>query len=455
MSKELKKYIISISDFYHCHDIELTSDFVLDEIIKETVKDNYKDCFIIVSLYAEGRLRDVALAISKIGQYGFGRTLILSDNVHKGFLEKIISGNTEVLYVEGFLFESDHLYTLYSPNDTWNANTNKGLAAFGYLYEWRLKVLYKLYKEKLLDNSLIFQYSQNLQPPTTFRIDDWHEFANFCSQHRTHFPNSDSFNQELSVFGGHGRLQSNYSSCGLLRQIYADTSFSILVESESCLDEIVNDQWITEKTYRIFYNCHPFIAVADNNFLWYLNSLGYKTFNNFLSTNYDEYLGYENRSEIIAELTKEFITVVNSKKSLIFEDIIHNKQQVKTNLNTYKKQGLQKFNLQEQDWLSFSQELNLSKEEFIINIESIAAKVAQIKSKYAYEIQVREQTSKQRFWISWYNAIKSEHWPRLTNNEEFVTLSKEIREECKNKFNFSDDVETFVDVFNLVIWENV
>ena len=82
---------------------------------------------------------------------------------------------------------------------------------------------------------------------------------------------------------------------------YQNTYFSIV--SETLFYEFAT--YISEKTFKPFAHCHPFVMVSKQGTLKYLKEIGFKTFGDFWDESYDDEEDNEIRMKKIAKLVKE------------------------------------------------------------------------------------------------------------------------------------------------------
>jgi hypothetical protein len=95
----------------------------------------------------------------------------------------------------------------------------------------------------------------------------------------------------------------------ILKTIYQDILIDVVSESHL----LGNTFYITEKTARPMWLKKPFIVFASRDYLDYLHQMGFKTFNDFWSEDYD---GYEGRDRYIRILTLIDELANKSKKEL-------------------------------------------------------------------------------------------------------------------------------------------
>lgn len=107
---------------------------------------------------------------------------------------------------------------------------------------------------------------------------------------------------------------------------YEETFFTIVGETNGESEYL----FITEKTMKPIMNLHPFFVMGNPNTLKYLQSLGFKTFNEFWDESYDSESNYKKRCEmIISEVKKlcnksqqEMIEMIKNMENIL----THNKK---------------------------------------------------------------------------------------------------------------------------------
>lgn len=81
------------------------------------------------------------------------------------------------------------------------------------------------------------------------------------------------------------------------RDIFLNTWFSVVNETFFNEDAMFH----SEKIFKTILAAHPFVIVGKNNSLKSLHKLGFKTFNNFWSEDYDKEIDHEKRLQKIVE----------------------------------------------------------------------------------------------------------------------------------------------------------
>lgn len=105
--------------------------------------------------------------------------------------------------------------------------------------------------------------------------------------------------------------------------IFNSTILSIVSEGINADD--ISSKYLTEKTYRVFVQRHPFLHASNPEMFDYIKELGFKTFENYMLIQDYAYLPNEaDRLDAIVLNTKYFLENCNLYKDNIEQDIQHN-----------------------------------------------------------------------------------------------------------------------------------
>lgn len=105
--------------------------------------------------------------------------------------------------------------------------------------------------------------------------------------------------------------------------IFNSTVLSIVSEGVNADD--ISSKYLTEKTYRVFVQRHPFLHASNPEMFDYIKELGFKTFENYMLIQDYAYLPNEaDRLDAIVLNTKYFLENCNLCKDDIEQDIQHN-----------------------------------------------------------------------------------------------------------------------------------
>lgn len=119
------------------------------------------------------------------------------------------------------------------------------------------------------------------------------------------------------------------------KSFYQQTSLSVISETFFKKNQPLND--LSEKTWRAIANHHPFIIAGTRGIRKYLESLGFKTFLEFLKYDYDNFDDYDQRLDAIVDNTEYFLNNFSKNSNQIEEDIKYNYQQFLNLIETNKK----------------------------------------------------------------------------------------------------------------------
>ena len=105
--------------------------------------------------------------------------------------------------------------------------------------------------------------------------------------------------------------------------VFNNTLLSII--SEGIDDSDISSKYLTEKTYRVFVQRHPFLHASNPEMFDYIKELGFKTFEEYMLIKDYAYLpNEEDRLDAIVENTKHFLENCSLYKDRIEQDIQYN-----------------------------------------------------------------------------------------------------------------------------------
>lgn len=105
--------------------------------------------------------------------------------------------------------------------------------------------------------------------------------------------------------------------------VFNNTLLSII--SEGIDDSDISSKYLTEKTYRVFVQRHPFLHASTPEMFEYIKELGFKTFEEYMLIKDYAYLpNEEDRLKAIVENTRYFLEKFSLYKDCIEQDIQHN-----------------------------------------------------------------------------------------------------------------------------------
>ena len=322
-----------------------------------------------------------------------------------------ISFPFEVVYIDYFLlrvyFETtvcNHPY-----NKQWNFDSNKFLFLTGKAdAPNRIRLLYKLYKNGLLDYSIwslflqkgssIYTRSKTCIPELT--DSEFDKFVNVCMNNPDGIDNN---------FGQH------YGGFPYDTTLFSETLFRVVSETLRVVAGDTNpNPWITEKTWMTIVNNQPFMVVGQGHILERLRDMGFKTFEKYLKNpNYDTIIGMDDKLDAIVENVEGWLSTCNSQSDDILADVKY----------------------------------NFSQYHYIVdkNLTIISDLLEYIKSpKYdLYDlIPLYDSTSENGKWIMFYNSIKDDSWESCHVESNFKNLPKHIQQECIENFGYSPRISS-------------
>lgn len=228
---------------------------------------------------------------------------------------------------------------IYGYNSIINLDTKKFLYLMGKPYKrWRIKTLYNLYKENLLEKSLYsfyldFAYSDSKNTTEFTRnalpeLSDY-EYNEFVSKTLREL---DTENKNYwEVVGLHVDIT-----------LYQNTSFSLV--SETICD--FKEPWfISEKTWRTIANKHCFVPLYTGVMFDYVHSLGIDTFQDILpiykNQSFDKSQPYPSYVDNVIDNAiinvKFLLESIQDNKKYVYEKINHNYDIYKEQFKNHRK----------------------------------------------------------------------------------------------------------------------
>jgi hypothetical protein len=214
-------------------------------------------------------------------------------------------------------------------NETWNRESDKALFLMGKIDKLnRLPLLYKLYKDNILDNVIysLFVTKKRFENAHKMIPIPYDEYKSFVEKHQKKLDNPTFFNNGRTVPFSQGSSMANVLTNGFPfdEKLYQDSCLSII--AETWFDKYMDSPlFITEKTYKPMINKHPFIMACVPGALKYLNNLGFHTFEKYtLIKDYDDIDDDELRLESIVKNVKYFLEIKNEYADEIQKSVDHN-----------------------------------------------------------------------------------------------------------------------------------
>jgi len=406
--------------------IESYSDEILTREFSK-INSPFDETHLILGFHAERNLKDVSSFIDRITNYNFKKiTVIVDSNVRKIYPQLLSKNTLEKCHIVPIVFFSYWLLDNFKRNNlkltSWNHSSEKGWFRTGFLSRFtRIEVLKRLYDENLLENmlwsfpqanrqkhSVIDYYNQQYGTiPVNFE-----EFYTYCIEHAisdntiNRLPNEKEIPQNLLNPFLFTDLDEHFlKNFGL-------AGFSILAESF--------DDNVTEKSWMTMLYQNPFIVINKPTTVRLLKDLGFKTFENYLPFSDYVYIEDDNlRLDMIVENIRHFPNIIKENKEKIAEDIQHNFNLCLEYASQTEEQ-LRKISTILPDQLN---ELRHGMTILGINI---------FKNYREREKDFIEN----KVFLEKYYEIKGESWPAINHKDEFDLLPDQIKQECKNVFNF-------------------
>lgn len=248
----------------------------------------------------------------------------ISKDVDLYIVPGIADTNTTYSKVVPFNFFLHTTYLSYKNKDTykWNSSADKFLFLGGVPNRPnRIGLMNKFRKAGLLTNA-----EWSFFKPWTSEQENWckqfvgNEYDNVMSLCRA----VDSIYESSKHYGTDPADNEWTKDIGWLDpKIYNSTVLSIISEGTS--DSDLSSKYLTEKTYRVFVQRHPFLHASNSEMFEYIKYLGFKTFEEYMLIQDYAYLSTEeDRLNAIVINTKYFLQNYKSNQSKIEQDIEHN-----------------------------------------------------------------------------------------------------------------------------------
>lgn len=248
----------------------------------------------------------------------------ISKEINLFIVAGMVSNNTTYKKIIPFNFHLHTTYHSYKDKITynWNPNSNKFLFLGGVPNRPnRLGLLNKFRKANLLNQSIWTFFK-----PWTDEQEEW--CRNYTSDYKEILSLCRSIDSvyESSKHYGTSPVDNEWTKdTGWINpDIFKNTIFSVISEGISNSDDL-SSKYLTEKTYRVFVQRHPFIHASNPEMFNYIKELGFKTFENYMAIpNYALMLNEEDRFDAIVENTKYFLKNYNSNRKKIEKDVNFN-----------------------------------------------------------------------------------------------------------------------------------
>lgn len=310
------------------------------------------------------------------------------------FLEEKLDLNVPITYIDFFLLRTctETKKQQLVPVETWNSNASKFLFLTGKLDKiQRIRLFYKLQQQGLI----------------TEKLCEWSLFPNGDlngANSNRHVPELENSLQEfLKVYARYpDKFSQNTEKllAGAAQhdiQLFQNSLFRLIPETYFSN----NRPFITEKIWDTIFNRLPFIVAGDVNTLGRLKDMGFKTFDQYLITDYDNVTNKEERLNVIVANVAHWLENLKQHKDQINSDIEHNKKRLD---ELYQK------NLTEINKLISNYNLNLTPLDIV--------------DTHAYDTVPFN-------FKKWYNLRKGSEWPDCQFERDLYSAPDWVKEECK------------------------
>lgn len=247
----------------------------------------------------------------------------ISKEVDLTIVPGIAENNSSYKNIIPFNFFLHTTYLTYKKLSTykWNSSANKFLFLGGVPNRPnRIGLLDRYRKASLLD----YAEWTFFKPWTT-------EQENWCRQHVQDYEevvklsrSIDTIYESSKHYGTEPAANEWTKNIGWIEpDVYKNTLLSVIAEGIS--DSDLSSKYLTEKTYRVFVQRHPFLHASNPEMFNYIKDLGFKTFENYMLIKDYAYLPREaDRLDAIVENTKYFLANYKQYQNEIENDVNYN-----------------------------------------------------------------------------------------------------------------------------------
>ena len=338
-----------------------------------------------------------------------------SDSIHETKLRGLKF--TDILFIDFFLYRVYKEVIVHKKNAIVNRtqnnvfNKNKFLFLTGKAHKINRVGLLK----KFIDNDLMkfaewsfFYFEENIKYNLLVReqfpdLSD-NEFRTFVNTWKR---NPDNINiQETVTLMGY-----EYNGIPYDINLYQDTDFQVI--SETNFTDTTNP-WITEKTWLPILNRHPFIMAGDVATLKLLNKMGFSTFDEFLTIDYDLIDNQDKRLDAIVANTEHWVHNLKLHHKMINLYVNHN------------------FKVLEELYFINNQKIS----NFIEKYNLINLSVEELVPTAGRHDDHSTQKKQDKLFLTFYNNIKDPNWPICFSEQDFFKLPLPIQKECIKDFGY-------------------
>jgi hypothetical protein len=321
--------LINFDIIYH-YKQDKALDIILKEIIEKKSKYNFDKIvgFMLLEVTQPNDIdsccQTLEIIKQKCRELGVTDFYIVANYPYKQYQKQLEQFN--IIYFEAFSYCVYNSYKLKPKNlsTSWNKDADKFLFLNAIPSRLnRIKLLSMYWKKSMLSKcvwSLFRPYSEIIERDCrAFTSDltdnEYEEFMKIAVRRLDDVPSIDFKMASLTC----------PTDWTIDKQFYQETNLSVISETFFKNNQPLND--LSEKTWRAIINHHPFIIAGTVGIRKCLESLGFKTFVEYLKYDYDNFENYDQRLSAIVDNTKYFLENCNRYQNQINDDIEHNYQQ--------------------------------------------------------------------------------------------------------------------------------
>lgn len=319
-------YLIDLRSFgcNHTNEIHVSTErinFIKNEML------NYENKFVLFALEENWKHEQINNALNIFGITFFQKNCVV-------IVDVLVDGADRINFYNVIRYDSQLIKVAMDEeineyNKEINLNTQKFLFLMGKPYKrHRIRALYKLYKNNLLDKcDYSFALHNNYYDITREQLKDISdvEFEEFVNKTQKTL---DDINITI------GENSYHYFGTPVDKNLYKNTSFSLISETYS--NRAPHHWFLSEKFWRTIASHHAFILISDNLTIDYIhNTLNINTFQKFLRINKDCYSNSHNNTseEVVLENS---ITNIQHLLNIIHTHKDEIEFQIKRNYNAYR-----------------------------------------------------------------------------------------------------------------------
>jgi hypothetical protein len=224
-----------------------------------------------------------------------------------------------------FNFNLHTTYQTYKDKNTnaWNSKSSKFLFLGGVPNRPnRIGLLNKFYKAGLMDQaewSFFKPWTEEQENWCRSYIPNYEELLTLCRC----IDNLYDLSKDYGTDPFNSTAEWTKNTSWIDPSTFNQTVFSVVSEGVGSTD--LTTRYLTEKTYRVFVQRHPFIIAGTPAMFSYIKELGFKTFEEYMSIPHYGYINNEDqRLDAIVENTQYFLNNYHKNIDDINQDIEHN-----------------------------------------------------------------------------------------------------------------------------------